>query len=367
MSKSFSNCDLKSCWTVRSSVNNPRERSSSTILIFEHEVTIKGGPLGIEIVAKFIHGLTDPRVRRNHHLFRGGLTSLTLKRCQNDNKRIAAAASKASKLIFRLKAPPTISPQTRASVGGDASPIRAPSALSVSAFDGVVPLVAATDAAKENVGTTAPALPSPAAAAAILPDQSCIVENENVVGFPRKITTNSPKQQLESMKIGTSYFTELAPDANTAQTSAWLRANRFNAFESTFANFSASDILRLSRDDLIQICGLADGIRLFNALHSKPPTPKLTLYFSVEGNGLLWRVAYLDNLTSNALTNKLMNTLSLPQDRLHSVLFLGPQGIHVLVTDELVANMKDDSMYFVETIKDTTSDRYKLLLKSSSR
>ncbi|XP_043493821.1 transcription factor CP2-like protein 1 isoform X1 [Polistes fuscatus] len=285
---------------------------------------------------------------------------------------LSSSSSSSSNLIMQNGTSPyssteAISPQTRASVGGDASPIRAPSALSVSAFDGVVPLVAATDAAKENVGTTAPALPSPAAAAAILPDQSCIVENDNVVGFPRKITTNSPKQQLESMKIGTSYFTELAPDANTAQTSAWLRANRFNAFESTFANFSASDILRLSRDDLIQICGLADGIRLFNALHSKPPTPKLTLYFSVEGNGLLWRVAYLDNLTSNALTNKLMNTLSLPQDRLHSVLFLGPQGIHVLVTDELVANMKDDSMYFVETIKDTTSDRYKLLLKSSSR
>ncbi|KAK2580393.1 hypothetical protein KPH14_006145 [Odynerus spinipes] len=250
-----------------------------------------------------------------------------------------------------------ISPQTRSSVGGNASPIIAPSALSVSG-SGVVPLVPVSDAVKENVGT-APALPSPAA---ILPDQSCI---ESDVSFSRK-NTSSPKQ-LESMKIGTPYFTELAPDANTAQTSAWLRASRFNAFESTFASFSASDILRLSRDDLIQICGLADGIRLFNALHSKAPTPKLTLYFSLEGNGSLWRVAYLDHLTSTALTNKLLSTLSLPHDRLHSVLFLGPQGIHVLVTDELVANMKDESMYFVETIKDTASERYKLLLKSSSR
>ena len=29
------------------------------------------------------------------------------------------------------------------------------------------------------------------------------------------------------------------------------------------------DLLRLTRDDLIQICGLADGIRLNNALQSK--------------------------------------------------------------------------------------------------
>ncbi|XP_076765443.1 transcription factor CP2 like gemini isoform X2 [Xylocopa sonorina] len=250
-----------------------------------------------------------------------------------------------------------ISPQSRSTISGNTSPVVAPLALSVS-NPGVVPLVPASDAVKENVGT-APALPSPAA---ILPDQSCI---ETDVSFPAKISSG-PKQ-VDSVRIGSSCVAELSPDANTAQTTAWLRAARFTAFESTFASFSASDILRLSRDDLIQICGLADGIRLFNALHSKAPTPKLTLYFSLEDNGSLWRVAYLDSLTSSGLMNKLLNTLSLPHDRLHSVLFLGPQGIHVLVTDELVANMKDESMYFVETIKDNASERYKLLLKPSSR
>ncbi|XP_053995472.1 transcription factor CP2-like protein 1 isoform X3 [Hylaeus anthracinus] len=231
-----------------------------------------------------------------------------------------------------------VSPQSRSTISGSTSPVVAPLALSVS-NPCIVPLVPASDATKENVGT-APALPSPAA---ILPDQSCI------------------KAEVSSC------LAPLSPDANAAQTNTWLRAGRFSAFESTFASFSASDILRLSRDDLIQICGLVDGIRLFNALHSKAPTPKLTLYFSLEDNGSLWRVAYLDSLSSSALMNKLLNTLNLPHDRLHSVLFLGPQGIHVLVTDELVANMKDESMYFVETIKDNASERYKLLLKPSSR
>ncbi|XP_012142765.1 transcription factor CP2 like gemini isoform X2 [Megachile rotundata] len=232
-----------------------------------------------------------------------------------------------------------ISPQTRSTISGNTSPVAAPLALSIS-NSGIVPVVPASDAVKENIGNIAPALPSPAA---ILPDQSCI-DTE-----------------------GSSCLTQLSPDASAAQTTTWLRAGRFGAFESTFASFSASDILRLSRDDLIQICGLADGIRLFNALHSKPPTPKLTLYFSLEDSGSLWRVAYLESFTSSALMNKLLNALSLPHDRLHSVLFLGPQGIHVLVTDELVANMKDESMYFVETIKDNATERYKLLLKPSSR
>ncbi|XP_072767365.1 transcription factor CP2-like protein 1 isoform X3 [Anoplolepis gracilipes] len=250
-----------------------------------------------------------------------------------------------------------ISPQTRSTIAGNSSPVVAPLALSVS-NSGIVPLVPASDAVKENTGT-APALPSPAA---ILPDQPCIEADVNLAAHK----ATSPQQLIESMRTGTPCLTELPPDANATQTTAWLRASRFNAFESTFASFSASDILRLSREDLIQICGVADGIRLFNTLHSKAPTPKLTLYFSLESNGSLWRVTYLDNLTSAALTNKLLNTLNLSPDRLHSILFLGPQGIHVLVTDELVANMKDESMYLVEIIKDPASERYKLLIKSKT-
>ena len=150
---------------------------------------------------------------------------------------------------------------------------------------------------------------------------------------------------------------QLAIDASVAQTHAWLRARRFHTFQATFASFSASDILRLSRDDLIQICGLADGIRLFNSLHSKPPTPKLTLYFALEskaGGGCSsapWRVIYLENLNSALLASKLLATLNLPHDRLHSIIIQGPQGVHVLVSNELVANIKDESMYLVETIK----------------
>ncbi|XP_023288217.1 transcription factor CP2-like protein 1 isoform X2 [Orussus abietinus] len=231
-----------------------------------------------------------------------------------------------------------ISPQSRVAIGGSPSPVAGPLALSVNASS-ILPMVSASDAAKEDI-SVAPALPSPAA---ILPDQPCA--DINIA----------------------SGLAELPAEANASETSAWLRAGRFHAFESTFSSFSASDILRLSRDDLIQICGLADGIRLFNALHSKAPTPKLTLYFSVEGSGSLWRVVYLETLTSGALSGKLLATLNLPPDQLHSLLLLGPQGIHVIVSNDLVANMKDESMYFVETIRDPVSDQYKLLLKPSTR
>lgn len=164
------------------------------------------------------------------------------------------------------------------------------------------------------------------------------------------------------------YPIELPSGATAAQTTSWLRSRRFHAFESTFASFSASDILRLSRDDLIQICGLADGIRLFNALHAKAPQPKLSLYFSVEaqaGGSGLWRAVYLDSLTSGSLVCKLLGALSLPPDRLHSVLLLGPQGIHVLVTNELIANMRDESMFVVETIKGEFFECFLFLVQPS--
>lgn len=37
----------------------------------------------------------------------------------------------------------------------------------------------------------------------------------------------------------------------------------------TFERFSGDDMLRMSKEDFIQICGDADGIRLHNAIHSK--------------------------------------------------------------------------------------------------
>lgn len=61
----------------------------------------------------------------------------------------------------------------------------------------------------------------------------------------------------------------LTCEYNVQQTSQWLTCNRFDAYIQTFAGFSGADLLRMSKDDLIQICGHADGIRLFNTIHSK--------------------------------------------------------------------------------------------------
>lgn len=49
----------------------------------------------------------------------------------------------------------------------------------------------------------------------------------------------------------------------------WLTSHHFSAYLSIFASYSGADLLRLSRRDLVELCGPGDGIRLFNALRSR--------------------------------------------------------------------------------------------------
>ena len=61
----------------------------------------------------------------------------------------------------------------------------------------------------------------------------------------------------------------LVSEFDTQQTAKWLTINRFEKYLETFSSFSGADMLRMTRDDLVQICGRADGIRLYNAINSK--------------------------------------------------------------------------------------------------
>ncbi|KPI96612.1 Transcription factor CP2-like protein 1 [Papilio xuthus] len=133
----------------------------------------------------------------------------------------------------------------------------------------------------------------------------------------------------------------LSKEASSAETQAWLSRHRFSQHAPTFANFSGADLLRLSRDDIIQICGLADGIRLFNALHANVLIMKTT-YQSI----LPFRLdIFCDILPISAAC------LSKDGD---TVLVLGPNGARVRLTDDLVRHMPDHSTYRLQRLDDGT-------------
>lgn len=125
----------------------------------------------------------------------------------------------------------------------------------------------------------------------------------------------------------------------------------------------------MSKEDLIQICGIADGIRMFNILHIKAITPRLTIYVSLEAN--TYHAIYLHSATTKELIQKMykipgltngnvwrfnasspshMNgsNSNLNDESNFKVYVYGPNNVLVLVTDEVLANFKDDSLFALE-------------------
>uniref|UniRef100_A0A3Q4BUF4 Grh/CP2 DB domain-containing protein n=1 Tax=Mola mola TaxID=94237 RepID=A0A3Q4BUF4_MOLML len=70
----------------------------------------------------------------------------------------------------------------------------------------------------------------------------------------------------------------LLTSSSPQDTQQWLHRHRFSPFSRLFTSFSGADLLRMSREDLIQICGPADGIRLFNTMKGRSIQPRLTIY-----------------------------------------------------------------------------------------
>ncbi|XP_063544599.1 transcription factor CP2-like protein 1 isoform X2 [Cydia strobilella] len=138
----------------------------------------------------------------------------------------------------------------------------------------------------------------------------------------------------------------LPASAGAGDTAAWLARHRFAQHANTFANFSGADLLRLSRDDIIQICGLADGIRLFNALHAKRIEPRLTVYVSAGGG--VYSALYLHSCRAAELLHKLQalhRAHAQGHKEVDTVLVSGPNGALVRLTDELVRHLPDKSTY----------------------
>uniref|UniRef100_A0A672LLY8 Upstream-binding protein 1 n=1 Tax=Sinocyclocheilus grahami TaxID=75366 RepID=A0A672LLY8_SINGR len=174
-----------------------------------------------------------------------------------------------------------------------------------------------------------------------------------------------------------SSSTSLSPTASIQDTQKWLLKNRFNSYSRIFTHFSGSDLLKLTREDLVQICGAADGIRLYNALKSRAVRPRLTVYVSLEAsqsespllekrghskNGEhssptsipVYHALYLEEMTACELTRKISSVLSLPLSHISQVYKQGPTGIHILLSDQMVYNFPDESSFIASTIQGKT-------------
>ncbi|XP_035287417.1 upstream-binding protein 1 isoform X5 [Anguilla anguilla] len=207
--------------------------------------------------------------------------------------------------------------------------------------------------------------------------------NTYVVPVPDS-DSSSPSQQGDV--TGQVAVEHLAPSASLQEVQQWLHRNRFSSYSRLFAHFSGSDLLKLTREDLVQICGPADGIRLFNALKSRSVRPRLTVYVCQEApqakgttlleahcsgeNGdfnsstiFVYHALYLEEMTASELTRKIASVFSLPLSQISQVYRQGPTGIHIVLSDQMVYNLQDESCFVVSTVKADTGDGYHVILK----
>ncbi|XP_071396853.1 upstream-binding protein 1 isoform X2 [Centroberyx affinis] len=195
--------------------------------------------------------------------------------------------------------------------------------------------------------------------------------------------SSSPNHQADPASHGNSE--QLSPTASIQDAQKWLLKNRFNSYTRLFSHFSGSDLLKLTRDDLVQICGAADGIRLFNALKSRSVRPRLTVYVCQESpsespllerrssneNGehsnpsslYVYHALYLEELTAAELIRKMACVCSLPLGTINQVYRQGPTGIHILLSDQMVYNLPDESCFLISTLNDELGEGLHLILK----
>ncbi|XP_059826299.1 transcription factor CP2-like protein 1 isoform X1 [Hypanus sabinus] len=207
---------------------------------------------------------------------------------------------------------------------------------------------------------------------------SSISCNSLPVGFSVYEGNCLPTNQEEVLPLSTEY---LLPTASNQDVQQWLTRNRFSSFCQLFVNFSGADMLKMSKEDFIQICGPADGIRLFNVIKGRNIRPKLTIYLcqspeqylennphkqqsrGVVDTSYVFHAIFLEELTAVELTEKIAKMYSISPQQINQIYRQGPSGIHVLVSDEMVKNLCNEICFVVCILKAEQSDGYHIILK----
>ncbi|XP_035230714.1 transcription factor CP2-like protein 1 [Stegodyphus dumicola] len=141
----------------------------------------------------------------------------------------------------------------------------------------------------------------------------------------------------------------LSIESTIAETANWLREHNFADFVQAFTNYNGLDMLRLSQDDCIKICNLTDGVRLYNSLHCRPVLAKKAIFARLE-NEEVFRAVYLHELCALYLIAKLSVLFHIPVENIHDLRLRTGTSANYTVTDEVVANMKDNSLYIIEPL-----------------
>lgn len=65
----------------------------------------------------------------------------------------------------------------------------------------------------------------------------------------------------------------------------------------------------------------------------------------------MYHALYLDSLSCAEMATKLAQLMGITADQIHDIYMQGPGGIHVLITDDVVRNIKDEAMFTIEILQ----------------
>uniref|UniRef100_A0A8C9T533 Transcription factor CP2-like 1 n=1 Tax=Scleropages formosus TaxID=113540 RepID=A0A8C9T533_SCLFO len=174
------------------------------------------------------------------------------------------------------------------------------------------------------------------------------------------IDGNASPDQQEDLTFP-SCSDNLLATSSMQDTQQWLLRHRFSSFCRLFSSFSGADLLKMTKEDFIQVCGPADGIRLFNAVKGRCIQPRLTIYVcqhKLKGQqppkslgGDVYHALYLEDLTTAELTEKIAHLYNISPAQISHVYRQGPTGIHVLVSDKMVQNFMEETCFILNTVK----------------
>ncbi|KAH0621290.1 hypothetical protein JD844_022423 [Phrynosoma platyrhinos] len=145
---------------------------------------------------------------------------------------------------------------------------------------------------------------------------------------------SSPTDQVELLPPSNDH---LLPSASIQDAQQWLHRNRFSQFCRLFSSFSGADLLKMSKEDFVQICGPADGIRLFNAIKGRCKSKDVSLPNTIA----VYHAIFLEELTTLELMEKIANLYSISPQQINRIYRQGPTGIHVLVSNEINLSLKN--------------------------
>ncbi|XP_072274021.1 transcription factor CP2-like protein 1 [Pyxicephalus adspersus] len=193
------------------------------------------------------------------------------------------------------------------------------------------------------------------------------VRNEKPSGFQNEAWNQDEKGKY------------LVPSASIQDVQQWLQRNRFPQYCRLLSSFSGADLLKMSKEDFVQVCGPADGIRLFNAVKGRNVRPRLTIYVCHESEQnrtvlqqkrdlgdssvCVYHAIFLEEMTSFELIEKIANLYSISPQQINQIYKQGPTGIHVVVSTEMIQNFQDESCFVIGTLKAESGSGYHIILK----